>query len=222
MNGGHDYRTGSNNGQGDRVPIATWVIGSAALIVVLTAAALVLDERPTTGKEDARAELPSDPTEAPPPVKDLAPRSPLDLSSTFLDAHERARVWSPKAMLASVELVIQDGKPTGPIAFEFGQTVGPTVPKAPMSPSRQTLEYRGDDVQVNNVESSQVRVGLPEPNCPLDAAFRKLSEGGVSTSGRVAVLYTFSQKHDRPVWLMTNESGHATSINAESCALLLR
>jgi hypothetical protein len=221
MSGGHDRR-GQAREQNDGVPITTWVVGSAALVVVLTAGALFLGEKPKDQEEEARAEPTPDEPEAPDPVRELAPKNPLELSSTFLDAQQRAKVWSLKAMLSGVDLVIENGAPTGPITFEFGQTIGPAVPKAPMSPKRQTLEYRGDDVQVKNLDSSQARVGLPDPNCPLDVAFRKLSEGGVSTAGRVAVVYTYSQKHNRPVWLMTNEAGQATSINADTCALLLR
>lgn len=205
------------------VPLITWVIGGAALLVTLVAGALFLDASPPQeaaappGAVHAEEEATSSDLPAPPRSEG---KNPLEVTASFLDAQERARLWNPAAILSSIELVVQEGAPLGPIKFEFGEAVGQAIPGAPLSAKRHSLSYEGEEIEETTIDSPKRQVGLPEPNCPLEVAFRKLGQSGVDTSGRVGVLYLNSQKHGRPIWLMTNERGQATSINADSCALL--
>ncbi len=205
------------------VPLATWVIGGAALLIALIAGALFLDGSQTVQPQAAEQDVPRDEPDSesqPSPVSVLTQKNPLELTPSFLDAQERARLWSPVAMLAGIELVVQDGVPVGPVTFEFGEAVGQAIPGNPLSAKRHSISYEGNAIEETSLDSPKHRVGLPEPNCPLEVAFRKLTQSGIDTSGRVGVLYVNSQKHGRPIWLVTNEKGQATSINADSCALL--
>lgn len=207
------------------VPLITWVIGAAALLVVLTAVALFLDPSPHESEKEANARLSPEnqvgegPAE---PARVLAPKSPLDLTASFLDAKARAELWNPSAILSGIELVIEEGRPKGPVLFEFGEAMAQAIPGVPLSPKQYSLSYEGTKVKDEQSDTGDRRVGLPEPNCPLEIAFRKLTEAGVTAGGRVGVLYTHSLKHGKPVWLVTSEGGQATSLNADNCALLRR
>lgn len=204
----------------------TWVVGGAALIVALTAGALFLgpahhqttaDSAPMSEHEEQDEGSPTAHVDA------LAQKDPLELTALLLDARERAKLWKSAAILSSIELVIENGTPRGPIVFEFGEAAGPQIAGGPVSAIRYSVSYEGKNVTEEPIDSSNKRVGLPEPNCPLEVAFRTLTRAGVSaTSGRVGVFYRHSQKHGKPVWLMTDEQGQATSLNADSCALLRR
>lgn len=207
------------------VPLFTWVIGAAALLIVFAAVALFLDPSPHESPQGERAgarteeqaeEKPEAATLA------LAPPNPLEITAAFLDAKERATLWNPSAILSGIELVIEDGQPTGPIVFQFGEAIGQAIPGIPLSSKQYSISYEGKSVEEELRESPGKRLGLPEPNCPLEVAFRKLTEAGITTGGRVGVLYTHSQKHGKPAWLVTTEEGLATSLNADSCALLRR
>lgn len=219
----NDYSRSTHARDDGSVPLTTWLIGGAAFITVLAAGALFVSGKPDEGR-DAETVLPETTEDAPSDSPDeiLAPKNPLDITPFFLDASERSRIWSSKAMLAGIELLLVDGKPEGPVSFEFGQTLGPAVPRAPLSSKRQFISYLDGGVDEKVQDSTKMRVSLPDPTCPLEVAFRKLGESGVKTTSRVGVLYLHSDKHDRPVWLMTNDSGQATHVSAENCALLLR
>jgi hypothetical protein len=155
-------------------------------------------------------------------VDALGVKDPLDVTAAFLDAQERAKLWSPSAVLSGIELVVESGKPKGPITFEFGEAVGQAIPGVPLSPKRYTLAYEDKNVKEESSDSSTGRVGLPEPNCPLEVAFRTLAQSDIGTHGRIGILYTHSQKHGKPVWLVTDEQSQTTSLNADNCALLRR
>lgn len=210
------------------VPLFTWIIGATALLVVVAAGALFLEppahqkihNGPTTSAmEEITVLADPEPTAI---VAGPAPNNPLELTASFLDAQERAKLWSQRAILSGIELVIENGKPRGPITFEFGEAHGQKVPGSPLSSQRYSLSYENKEVKEESMDSPTPRVGLPEPNCPLEVAFRTFAQGGASASGRIAVLYTHSRKHGKPVWLVTDAEGHATSLNADSCALLRR
>lgn len=206
------------------VPLFTWIIGATALVVVLTAGALFLDDSPKTkvGDETHPTEV-EQLTDSPAKVSDpLATKHPLELTASYLDAQERGRLWNPSAILSGIELVIDGGHPQGAIVFEFGESIGQPIPGAPLSAKRLSLSYEGKKVSESSGESPEKRLGLAEPNCPLEVAFRKLTEAGVKTRARIGVLYTYSHKHGKPVWLVTDEQNQTTSLNADNCALLLR
>jgi hypothetical protein len=205
------------------LPIATWIISGVALIVALTAGALVLSPRPENAAPQADEQVQPD-TSIPPTDALNKPleRNPLEITASFLDAQQRSRLWDPTSALSGIELVVKDGKPTGPIVFEFGETIGHNVPGAVLSEKRYTISYEEGKVETATTASAARRVALPEPNCPLEVAFSTLIRSGVETQGRFGVLYVQSQKHGRPVWLITNEAGEATSLNADNCALLRR
>jgi hypothetical protein len=75
---------------------------------------------------------------------------------------------------------------------------------------------------VASFEDLDKRVGLADPNCPLDVAFSKFRQVDNGQSKRVGILYAQSAKHQRPAWLMTTDQGQAFSFSGENCSLLRR
>ncbi len=199
----------------------TWTISGAAVIVTLAAGALLLGEKETLPTEVEPEDVDSDPTETP-SLPQLTKRGPLDLSASHLDAQQRARIWNEAAMLSGMSLVIEDGKPISAIEFSFGVSTGPTTPGAPLGDQRYVVSYEGSEVSATEEEDPKRRVAISPPNCTLDAAYRVLIQAGVPRISRVGVILLQSEKHQRPVWLMTTSEGNAYSINAESCVLLRR
>lgn len=206
------------------LPLTTWIIGALTVVVIVIAGALFLDPSPRENgtieeSSNEEAELP-EALEA--PVKPAPQKHPLDLTDSYIDAQVRAKLWNPSAILSGIDVVIENGRPHGAVVFEFGEALEQPIPGAPLSEKRHSLSYEGKNVSERSSEATDRRLGLAEPNCPLEVAFRKLTEANIKTQGRVAVLYTHSQKHGKPVWLVTDENSQSTSLNADNCALLLR
>lgn len=204
---------------------ATWTIGGAALVVVLTAGALFLGKGPEKADAQGPGASPGEPPASSPPLPAggvLTPTDPLDITAFHLDAQERAKIWNPNAMLGSIEVVVESGRPRGAVEFVFGEPIGPSVPGAPLSPKRYRISYDGKRVDASAFDDPKSRTALPSPNCPLEAAFRQLTQSGGADAGPVAVLYVHSQSEGRPRWLMTTGSGKVFNFNADTCALLAR
>ncbi len=199
----------------------TWTISGAAVIVTLAAGALLLGEKENVPAAVEPEEADSDTAETP-SLPQLTTRGPLDLSASHLDAQQRARIWNEASMLSGVSLVIENGKPIAEIEFAFGVSTGPTTPGTSLGDERYVVSYNGSEVTATAEEEPKRRVAISPPNCTLDAAYRVLIQAGVPRSSRVGVMLLQSEKHRRPVWLMTTSEGSAYSINAESCVLLRR
>ncbi len=231
MNEGHKH-TGAtpsrtlrpNDGRpSDTSPALTWAtaaIGGAALVVVLTAGVLFLGD--PRAKEETGVEEEVQKKSEPEDLAPLAPSDPLDITARLLDAQERAKIWNESAMLASIEVLIEEGRPKSAMEFVFGEPMGSAVPGAPLSPKRHRISYEGEKVEVKTYDEPKTSTALPVPNCPLEAAHRQLAQSGSLSGGPVAVLYLHAQKEGRPMWLMTTGAGKNYSINAQTCALLAR
>ena len=203
------------------VPLATWLIGGAALVVTLTAGAIFLEtpSHPEAELEvEAEAEAPSAPDE---PVATAAAKHPLDLSTTLLDAQERARIWHERALLSSIELLVVGGKETRGLIYEFGQPQKEGMLGALLGPARLKLSYEGQQVKSEESRTDEARRALATPNCPLEAAFRVLTAEG-TTPEKALVRYLHSPRHNRPVWLMSTAEAQSVWLDASSCARLLR
>jgi hypothetical protein len=200
---------------------ATWIIGAAAVMVTLAAAALVVGkptDAPVTPKAEVLDSEPPTTTTSPP----LTPRGPLDLSALHLDAQERARIWNEASVLSGISLMIENGIPIATIEFEFGTSMGEPTPGTALGRQRHVISYLKGEATARSEESPRHRVVLTPPNCTLDAAYRALLQAGVPKESRIGVMLIHSEKHRRPVWLMTSSDGNAYHINAESCVLLRR
>lgn len=206
------------------VPGVTWVISGATVVVMLAAGALVWGKKETVvvppDAEDL--ELESDLSEANSAPTPLTTRGPLDLSAWHLDAQQRAHIWNEAAMLSGVRLLIENGAPIAAVEFEFGDSMGQTTPGAALGAPSYIVAYNGAEVATKAENSSKRRVAMSPPNCTLDAAYRVLIQAGVPRDSRVGVMLLHSEKHRRPVWLMTTSEGSAYNVDAESCVLLRR
>lgn len=207
------------------VPWITWVFGGAALLVVLTAGAVLLQGKKEKSTEGLVAEEPlAKGASLALTESSLAPPNPLDLTQLQVDAMARARVWSPTAMLASVEVVVEDGVPRGAVSFSFGESLGQPQYGAPLTWRRFAVEYEPESAQPTTRETQVAHpgIGLTEPNCPLDAAYRGLKNAGHSLAGTVGILLMRSAKHSRTVWMLTEASGASHPVDADTCTILRR
>jgi hypothetical protein len=205
----------------DGTPWFTWVVGASALVVAGTAAMLFLSGPEPAPEAESSASAP--PAEsAPPPAPDpLTARPALDLTAQLLDARQRAQLWRSRAALASIRVVIDAAKPVGAVEFDFGVPKGQSLPGAPLEPARMTYAYQSGSTAARESSSSELERALPEPNCPLEVAFRTLSQAGIDTSGRLGATYLHSAQHGRPIWTFTRgEDVH--KLDADTCAVLRR
>lgn len=201
----------------------TWVIGSATLAVVISAAAVYLEEPPP--EQALEGPVRGEKEERPPgmsrlELKPLIREDPLDLGKKLIEAESRARLWNSSAMLAGIELIVTEGKPEGPIVFSFGVTVGHPIPGATLSPQRQSFSYATKLSVKEGAHATGSAVALPDPGCPLEVAYRKLPEVTRSAGEKLGVMYRQSERHGRPIWLFTKSSGDTKHISGENCILL--
>jgi len=207
----------------DPIPIVTWVLLGAAALVLATAAMIAAKGPPkatpvsvaTNGATESNPEV--DP--APDP---LSIRSPINITAELLDAESRSHLWNSEAVLASIQTVIGPGGTKTPIEIEFG------IPKAnkfagagsPLGTERLAVLYsNGRAVQTPRTGKANA-LGAAPPDCPLDVASLKTPLGR-PTDKSVAVLYSFSKKHGRPVWHFTDTAGSVHRVDGHSCAILL-
>lgn len=204
-----------------RVPWITWAISGVAAVVTVAAVVVFLSPPP----EESAVPSPAAEELLEPALPDSIPAGsppPLSLAEKLLIAQQRASIWNPNAQLAGVSLVIEKQKPLGPIEFKFGVPTGPAIPGSPIGTERYTLTFNGDALDAAEIESTAGAVALAAPNCPLEAAFRALKSLGVPAESRIGALLIHSERHRRPVWLMTTSDGQAHQVNAENCVMLRR
>ncbi len=197
------------------------MIGGAAALVTLTAAGILLfggDEAEQTEPEAALL----DPSGAPVPAAELAP-DPLDTTKSLADASQRGLAWDPEALLAGITALVQNGKPAGPLELRYGRPLAEVGPGATLGADRLVLSYDGGKFEEKNVRTKRSEPGLPDPNCPMEVAWRKATEAGLKRSDRLVLSYAHSKKHGRPVWTVTRDGSKDTRIvDGSTCAVLLR
>ncbi len=211
-----------------RVFSVPWMIGTAALVLVVVAIFIVLRGLgPITGESvvvDAPP-APDEPGAAPPvqaPKAVLLPPRALDITSQSIDARGRSDAWNATSRLGSIRLTIQGGKPVGAVEFVFGLPRGPSAPAAPLKPERLTLSYSGGQPSAAEGKTPVPGFALVEPNCPLEAAYHQATQAGLDAEARVDATYLHSTKHGRGVWSFTPSQGPPRNVDGDNCAILVR
>ena len=211
----------------DRIPWITWFCGAAALLVLAATVGVLL----SPPRREAR--LPAlEPNGAAPAAGSAAlevqkaptapQRQPLDISAVLMDARARAALFADSAALISVRLIIAQGRPTDPIDITYAVAQGRPLPGNPVSPKRLRISYTaGAATEVKETDRSPARV-LPDPNCPLEAAFRAAQQSGAPGDARYFAVYAHSVRHKRPTWTLSAGDGSTYHVDADNCALLVR
>jgi hypothetical protein len=208
--------------ESDSIPVATWIILVAAALVF--AAAFVIGTGrggSALGAPSAQlGELPKG-AEAEQDPKPLLPEAnPLSITTELLDAESRSHLWNADATLSTIQTLIGPGGTKTPIEFEFGVPKGNKLPGTALGMDRLAVLYSsGRAVQTPRLGKG-VALSAGPPNCPLEVAAKKTPLGQLKEDS-VAVLYSFSKKHGRPIWHFTDNSGSVHRIDGHSCAVLL-
>lgn len=216
----------------DRVPTITWVTLGLAGAVFAAAAWLhwtpakrppspagLGPTSPAEPAEKATASAPTEPKAAPPPeLRD----SSLDIAPLLLDAESRSRLWDGDATLVTITTLIGPSGPLEPVEFQFSVPRSGRLPGSPLKGERLTIRYKGGRAEQKPENGKTVGYSAPAPNCPLDVAARKLPASALASNYRLAVLYSYSKKESRPLWLFTEASGTLHRVDGNSCAVLIR
>jgi hypothetical protein len=208
----------------DSVPVVTWVLLAGALVVF--AAAAIIGVRGGDGnRPKAASSAPNDRDALPSStgeegVDPLSTPSPLSITAELLDAETRSHLWNSEAVLASIQTVLGPGGAKTPVEIEFGVPKSNKLAGAPLGTDRLAVLYsNGRAVQTPRTGKANTLAASP-PNCPLEVAALK-TPLGKPTSGSVAVLYSFSKRHGRPIWHFTDNAGSVHRVDGHSCAILL-
>jgi hypothetical protein len=211
-----------NNLDADRVPLATWIILGVAGAVFAAAAWI------STTPPEARALVPESPAPSPPPPapepveeKPIA-TDPLNIAPLLLDAESRSFLWNPDSVLAAIKTVIGPEGPLEPIEIQFAVSKAGRRPGAPLKSERLTVRYTKGRAEQRPEQAKTPGLSVPIPNCPLEAAARTLPARLLAPDYRLAVLYSFSKKESRPLWLFTEPKGTVHRVDGDSCAVLVR
>jgi len=211
----------------DQIPWITWLAGGAAVLVLAVTVVVLLS--PAKGgplPAEAAPAAPAAPTAsampAAEPPRDLADAHPLDISPILMDARARATLVWESAALVGARLIIDGGRPLGPIDVSYAAARGRPRPGDSVSEKRLRITYAGTAVtQVEEKDRSPARV-VPDPNCPLEAAFRAAVQSGGTGSSRYFAVYAHSARYRRPTWTLTAASGATYHVDADNCALIVR
>lgn len=225
----------------DRIPWVTWLSAGAAILVLCATVFVLLS--PAAGPPSAAAAAGT--PEASPEVSAQAradartqsapkgrARHPLDISPALMDARVRAGRKLEGAALVGVRLIIDGGRPLGPIEITYAAVRGRPLPGDPVTPKRLHVSYDGGEfktdehgqlvaMETEETDRSPARV-LPDPNCPLEAAFRAVTQAGAPEAARTFAVYAHSVRSKRPVWTLTAADGAVHHVDADNCALLVR
>lgn len=212
------------------IPWITWLSGGAAVLVLLATAAVLLSPakpQPEAGVGSPEGLVADTPAGSPVvPTADakpeLAKTHPLDISAILTDARARAALFSDRAALVGVRLIIDGGKPLGPIEISYAAAKGRPLPGDPVSAKRLRISYVEATVtEREETDPSAARV-LPDPNCPLEAAFRAAVQAGSRGGSRYFAVYAHSARYQRPTWTLTAADGTTSHVDAANCALIVR
>lgn len=210
----------------DTVPIVTWILLGVAALVLAAAGAIAVkgpskaarDVQPREAEADSRHASAEKSAELDP----HSIQSPLSITAELLDAESRSHLWNSEAVLTSIQTLIGPGGTKTPIEIEFGipKANKVAVAGAPLGTERLAVLYSsGRAVQTPRTGKANA-LGVAPPNCPLEVASLKTPLGR-PTDKSVAVLYSYSKKHGRPIWHFTDSSGSVHRVDGHSCAILL-
>jgi hypothetical protein len=217
-------------GQSDPIPWITWLSGGAAVLVLLATAAILLSppESPR-GATDSTSRTASDTpagsvatASAEAAKSDAAQAHPLDISAVLMDARARAALFSERSALVGARLIIDEGKPLGPIEISYAVAKDRPLPGDPVTSKRLRISYLGATITPTPETSPTPARVLPDPNCPLEAAFRAAVQSGAPDGVRYFAVYAHSTRYQRPTWTLTAADGKAHHVDAGNCALIVR
>ncbi len=212
-----------NNIDADRVPLVTWILLGVSG-AVLAAAGWVY----ATPPPEPRALVPESPAlpllPPPPEVNEQksVPVEPLNIAPLLLDAESRSYLWNPDSVLASITTVIGPEGPLEPIEIQFAVPRAGRLPGSPLKSERLAVRYTKGRAEQRRELARGAGSSVSTPNCPLETAARNLPARLLAEDYRVAVLYSFSKKESRPLWLFTESKGTMHRIDGDSCAILVR
>lgn len=213
----------------DRIPWVTWLSGGAAILVLIATAVILAS--PKRGSNGASGESPRASSSAAASPMDAAPSAaaqalarhhPLDISAALTDARTRAGLSFDGAALIGIRVIIEGAKPLGPVEITYAKAQGRPVPGAPVTSKRLRISYDGPHATQAEDSDRSVARALPDPNCPLEAAFRATLAAGGPADARYFAVYAHSARHERATWTLTAGSGGAHHVDGDSCALLRR
>lgn len=215
----------------DTVPLATWItLGMAG--AVLAAAGWIYVTPPPGLHARGPSHSPSA-AEAKPatgdPEPDAATPSPsepaanaLNIAPLMLDAESRSHLWSSDPVLATITTLIGPGGPIEPVEIQFGTPRAGRLPGSPLQAERLTVRYTNGRAEQKRETSRSATYSVSTPNCPLEVAVRKLPSTALVSNYRIAVLYFYSKKESRPLWVFTEASGALHRIDGDTCTVLVR
>lgn len=211
----------------DGIPWITWAAGGAALLLLVgTAWLLLAGQRVPGARAEAISAVPSAPglptsatTASPAPRPE---RHPPDVSRELNDARTRGTLRFEPAALVGIRLIIEGGRPLGPLEVTYAKARERALPGAPVASQRLRISYHdGRATPVDEQDRKPAR-SVPDPNCPLEAAVRAAVQAGASAAARTFVVYAHSERHGRPIWTLTAATGGAYHVDGDNCALLRR
>lgn len=213
----------TNNLDADRVPLVTWIllgisgaVFAAAGWVYATPAskppALVPESSPPSELSLAPAAAAQEP---------LVPE-PLNIAPLLLDAESRSSLWNPDSVLSSITTVIGPAGLLEPIEIQFALSKAGRLPGSPLKPDRLIVRYTNGRAEQRRELAKSPGLSASTPNCPLEAAARNLPSRLLAEDSRITVLYSFSKKESRPLWLFTEAKGTVHRVDGDSCAFLVR
>lgn len=210
---------------GDTIPHLTWITLGLAAAVFATAGWIYATPSPRPVPAASSAPPPSvehpsaEAKTAPLPVD---PRTnALNIAPLILDAESRSHLWDSDPALTTITTLIGPGGPIEPVEVQFGVPRSGRLPGSLLKPERLTIRYtNGRAEQKREVRS--VGYSVATPNCPLEVAVTKLPSAALASNYRIAVLYSYSKKESRPLWLFTEASGALHRIDGDTCTVLIR
>lgn len=213
------------------IPWVTWLSGGAALLLLIGTALLLLSGRTPpapgvpampTATANAQSVAPVPSTSPPQSSARATGRHPLDISLALNDARARGALHFDRSALVGIRLIIDAGRPLGPIEITYARIKQRALPGALVTNQRLRISY--DEARATPTEETDRTSArsVPEPNCPLEAAFRAAVQAGASANARTFAVYAHSERHDRPTWTLTAGSGGAYHVDGDNCALLRR
>lgn len=204
-----------------RSPLAAVLVvaGASVAVAALVGAAWYL-QRTSADLAPPSASAPAKP---PPPPR--APPDPMDPLKALVDARRKAQAWHAEAILVSITATpVSAGKvaSSGSIELEFAAPKG-----GKLGPGNEVLPERFVVVMSRREQKISVRraaptLGIADPNCPLDEAWRKMVASGVPSTTSVTMKYELHRKRDRAVW-STSVPGKpelSRTLDGNTCAIV--
>lgn len=173
---------------------------------------------------------PSASAAAPPPPAptDSAAPTSVELSQALTDARRRATSWYRDASLLSIEAApVAAGKlddPKASVVVTWGKPTGRLGPGAPVGPARLVVTVTVVGASEKQAQDADKSVGVAEPSCTLDAAWRAAVASGLPSSKALTLSYAHNQKYDRAVWTAraAGGEGDTRTLDGQSCAIMVR